>query len=394
MRGGTARRIAAAIGVAATLTTALPARAEAPQTFSDVPAEHWARTAIEYVTDPAHELLPARQEGFGPGDPLTRRDLARALVRAFPPPSEPVSDRVFEDVAADDPLLDAFRWAAKRHFLPVRDGSIKPDAGVTRRVFDPAVVRALGYADEAKGIATLQTKGGERVVSGWSTGFVMVAQRLELYPNLRDEASELRPSQPLTRAHAAMALARVHRLIDADEWSIGWRLEGYAEPPLLPTMSPLRLRAVRWAMQHVAFPYIWGGEWNRATGSGYPYGAQPQGGFDCSGFAWWMLQESTANWNVAALRGFDGWQLTGRTATDMARNAPKKIAFAKTMPMDLAFFELNGDPSRFEHMGVLLGNGWMIHSSGSRGGVSLERVDAGYWRERFAFARRVIPIDA
>jgi cell wall-associated NlpC family hydrolase len=374
---------------------ALPARAapEATQ-FSDVPKDHWAHDAIQYATDPGRNWIPARTEGFGPDDPFTRRDLARAFARAFPPPPGYSSPRTFDDVAADDPMLEEFRWLAQKHWLPVKNRLIKPSAPVTRRIFDPAAVRALGFTEEANGIQRLQTATGERVISGWQTGFLLVAQRLELYPNLHPESAELRPGQTMTRAHAAMALKRTVGWVGVSEWSTNWRLEGYAQPPVLPKMSKLRLRAVRWALTYAGFPYIWGGEWHRPTRTGYPYGAQPQGGFDCSGYAWWVLQQSSDSWNVSKMRGYDGWSLGGRTATDMARKASKKIAYAKAMPMDLAFFELNGDPARFEHMGVMLGNGWMIHSSGGRGGVSLERIESGYWRDKFVHARRVIPADA
>lgn len=395
MPGGSARALVAALGTLATLFTAVPARAAADAGgFPDVPTDHWAAEAIAFVTHPDREWLPAREEGFGPGDLLTRRDVARAMVRAFPPPPDFASDRTFDDVQADDPLIDGFRWAAKRHFLPVKDRNIRPDATVSRRILDPAIVRALGLTAYANGIARLQTKDGKRVVSGWSTGSIMVTQRLELYPNMDPEAAEIRPSEPMTRAHAAIALRRMANWIGRDLAYDAWRLTGYAAPPPLPAMNETRLRAARWAMRFVAYPYIWAGEWHRETPESYPFGAQPQGGFDCSGYAWWVMQQTSKSWNVAKYRGYDGWSLGGRTATDIARKATKKIPFEKTQAMDLAFFELNNDPSRFEHMGVLLGNGWMIHSSGARSGVTLERVDEGYWREHFGYARRIIPADA
>jgi cell wall-associated NlpC family hydrolase len=396
MRGGVARSSAAVLGALATLSISVPAHAATDAgPFPDVPAGHWAAGAITFITDETREWIPARGEGFGPDDPLTRRDLARAMVRAFPPEDGWTSAASYDDVAADDPMLDAFRWAARRDWLPVKDGLIKPDAVVSRRILDPALVRALGYAPHAASIARLATEDGKRLIYSWSSGFLMVANRLELYPNLSVEAAEIRPADPLTRAHAAIAFARTANLIDTNPWSIAWRLDGYLDSPTLPAMTPARLKAVRWALRYASFPYIWGGEWHARTPSDYPFGAQPQGGFDCSGFAWWVLAApSDSRWDVPRLRGYEGWSLAGRTATDMARGATVKRTYAKTRPMDIAFFELNNDPTRFEHAGLLLGNGWMIHSSGSRGGVTLEQIGDGYWRERFRYARRVIPNDA
>lgn len=422
MRGGTVSRLAAVLVALASLTANAPAHAqeappgetspgetspsetppsETPPTaapgpapsgpFADVPADHWAASSISYVTHPDREWIPARAEGFGPGDPLTRRDLVRALTRMVPPAASYTSDRTFADIEPDDPMLDDFRFAAQKHWLPVKDERIRPAMTLSRRIFDPAIVRALGYTPEANGIARLQTKDGRRLFTGSTIGFVLVAQRLELYPNLSQEDAELRPGQVMTRAHAAMALHRAAAWLgERDAWP-NWRLTGYADPPMLPALDDTRWAAAKWAVSFAAFPYIWGGEWHRKTPSGYPYGAQPQGGFDCSGYAWWVMQQSSDSWNVPSSRGYEGWSLGGRTATDIARKAAKKIAFTETRPLDLAFFELNGDPTRFEHMGVLLGGGWMIHSSGGRGGVSLEQINSGYWREKFAYARRVIP---
>ena len=41
------------------------------------------------------------------------------------------------------------------------------------------------------------------------------------------------------------------------------------------------------------------------------------------------------------------------------------------------------------HAGISLGNGWMVHSSGSRAGVSVTYV-AGYWSDGLAWGRRVV----
>ncbi|MFA5889988.1 MAG: NlpC/P60 family protein [Actinomycetota bacterium] len=32
------------------------------------------------------------------------------------------------------------------------------------------------------------------------------------------------------------------------------------------------------------------------------------------------------------------------------------------------------------HAGIYLGNGWFIHSSGSRAGVSIDQLADGFWR--------------
>jgi cell wall-associated NlpC family hydrolase len=44
-----------------------------------------------------------------------------------------------------------------------------------------------------------------------------------------------------------------------------------------------------------------------------------------------------------------------------------------------------------DHVGVYLGNGWMIHSTGSNGGVAIESVATGWWHDHLLWGRRLIP---
>jgi cell wall-associated NlpC family hydrolase len=66
----------------------------------------------------------------------------------------------------------------------------------------------------------------------------------------------------------------------------------------------------------------------------------------------------------------------------------ERIPAAKLEPADVIFFGDRGprsQPSQVGHMGIYLGNGWFIHSSGY--GVAVARLDGWYARE-FAWGRR------
>jgi cell wall-associated NlpC family hydrolase len=66
----------------------------------------------------------------------------------------------------------------------------------------------------------------------------------------------------------------------------------------------------------------------------------------------------------------------------------QRIGLAKLEPADVIFFGDKGprsQPAQVGHMGIYLGNGWFIHSSGF--GVAVARLDGWYTRE-FAWARR------
>ena len=66
----------------------------------------------------------------------------------------------------------------------------------------------------------------------------------------------------------------------------------------------------------------------------------------------------------------------------------KRLPFAKLQPADVVFFAAHGPaskPAEVDHMGIYLGNGWFIHSSGY--GVAVAQL-SGWYRTHFAWARR------
>jgi cell wall-associated NlpC family hydrolase len=109
------------------------------------------------------------------------------------------------------------------------------------------------------------------------------------------------------------------------------------------------------------------------------------GGYDCSGFVWrvFKLQAYSGSRTLAST-------LRGRTTYTMSAEVPKakRVAFDALRPADLVFFgskATKSKPSQVDHMGIALGNGWMIHSS--RHGVALVALD-GWHRTAFAWGRR------
>jgi cell wall-associated NlpC family hydrolase len=135
-------------------------------------------------------------------------------------------------------------------------------------------------------------------------------------------------------------------------------------------------------VRFIGYPYVWGGE-SETTSS--PYGPQVHGGFDCSGFVWrvYKLQAYPNEGKLAAvLQGRTTYAMSGEVA------AGKRISLAKLQPADVIFFGSAGPkskPAQVNHMGIYLGNGWFIHSSGY--GVAVAQL-AGWYVQRFAWGRR------
>jgi cell wall-associated NlpC family hydrolase len=145
------------------------------------------------------------------------------------------------------------------------------------------------------------------------------------------------------------------------------------------------------AFAYVGYPYVYAGEWDKKTGSGYCCGAQPIGGFDCSGYVWWLLKKYEGGYNAASVRGYAGWSLPERTSTDMAKNTGSHISFGSLRIGDIMMIADNGGSTwqDVDHVGVYLGNDWMIHSTGSEDGPTLEWVGDGWYHDMFVWGRRI-----
>lgn len=89
------------------------------------------------------------------------------------------------------------------------------------------------------------------------------------------------------------------------------------------------------AQKYIGTPYVWGGE------------SMDEGGMDCSGFVYNALKDA----------GYD----VGRTTAQGYRSKGSTVSKADMQPGDLIFYGKNGEAS---HIGIYIGNGQMIHSSG------------------------------
>lgn len=118
------------------------------------------------------------------------------------------------------------------------------------------------------------------------------------------------------------------------------------------------------AKKYIGTPYVWGGE------------SAAEGGMDCSGFVYNALKDA-------------GYKV-GRTTAQGYRGYGSAVSKADMQPGDLVFF---GKGNNASHIGIYIGNGQMIHSSGGSKntksnpgkGVSITNVD---YRNDFLEARR------
>ena len=391
MRSG--HRVArwAVAGVVALASTLLPA-APAAAAFSDVPAGYWASSAISYVAQRRTWMRDFGTSEFRPEARIQRRHLARAVVRAFAP-TEPADPGItFMDLPADDAFFRFANVAVKLGWMTASDGAFRPGGAVRKIELDRALVKAVGLTEEMAGLENIRTEDGYRFSRPEGFSALTLAQALRLHRNHPggSEERELLPASRVRRADAAWALRRAHRIVVAESW----RLSGASRyrNVVLPPMGQARRAATEFALAHVGWPYIYSGEWGRRTPDGYCCGAQPKGGFDCSGFVWWVLRAPGDGWDNTAFRPYQGWPLPQRSSSDIARATRNRLRWRDTRPMDVMLFDPSGGTgwAGVSHAGLYLGNGWIIDSSNGVDGVTISWASEGWYRDSFVWSRRVI----
>ncbi|QBQ07145.1 peptidoglycan endopeptidase [Sporosarcina pasteurii] len=113
------------------------------------------------------------------------------------------------------------------------------------------------------------------------------------------------------------------------------------------------------ALSHRGVPYVWGGSSPR--------------GFDCSGFIYYVFNQSGISVPRTNTEGFYS----------------RSFEISNPIPGDLVFFD-NTYKRGLSHMGIYLGNGQFVHA-GSKG-IVIANVNDSYWKPRFNSYKRLYEV--
>ena len=335
------RRLAA---VAACALLVAPAVAGAPKP----PARSWAHAEIKLVV--SRGLMGGKLASFRADAPLTRAELEELIA----------------GLNADAQTIAGVAPA----------GTTAP---VTVSELDARLVEALGLRDSAYRYTRGARQAGLSPPARFGTEVVARLLGLRKNHEAADDKLELAPSAPASRAEAAYSAAQILRFRGYEVAAVRESAKSFA----LPVLTPWQKRVLRTAVALIGYPYVWAGTSERElTGTT----AALPGGFDCSGFVWRVYKGEIYR-GATALAD----TLRGRTTYAMSGEVPRtqRIAYASLAPGDVLFFgnkKARSKPAEIDHTGIYLGGGWMIHSS--RHGVALASVTSGWYRDRFAWARR------
>ena len=277
-----------------------------------------------------------------------------------------------------DDALTSSELATILASLGVEFAVTQPDKLVTVRELDALLVTAVGMRPEAREIR-LEAERAGLAPKPW-LGTETVARLLGLRFNhlMGSDTRELQLTQPATRAEAAYSLARI---LSIEQWEYDAALQA-ASSFELPELDPWQQTVLTRAVRFVGSPYVFAGTSERTQNI---LGRTLPGGFDCSGFVWRVYKLQPFE-GAPALAGV----LKGRTTYDMSGEVTpsSRIGHAALAPGDVVFFGNRGPkskPAEVGHMGIYVGNGWMVHSS-DRGTTLVPMT--GWYQTRFAWGRR------
>jgi cell wall-associated NlpC family hydrolase len=375
----------------AVAVAAVAAPGSRAKSYTDVSKSHWAHAYIASVTERSasgHRLLDDYGTLFKPEAPITRELLARSLVLASGHYLDKIAPVAIKDVSPSHRYYRVIQMAVHRGYMSLNGaGEFNPDAAVRASTAEASMVRWLKerYATYDWTLLASLAPSRWEPVAGWKTGApsylpsIIASRELELRFNHSDSADrhEVTPAQPIDRAEVAYMFWRAYRV--SGEWML-YGLQSY-KSVTFPALSDRQKQIVSFSLKYIGYPYIWGGEFPTRNS---PYGYQKAGGFDCSGFVFYVMKMHF---------GY-GITVNERGAHDMAARAKPRITRAKLKCGDLIFFGPKGPRSTVAsiyHAGLYLGHGWFIQSTGSSDGVTLASLDSSsYYKTYFAWGRRVL----
>ncbi len=124
-------------------------------------------------------------------------------------------------------------------------------------------------------------------------------------------------------------------------------------------LSGTRQAILSEASGYQGVPYVWGGT--------------RRSGLDCSGFVM----------NVFSTVGVD----LPRVSSSQAQ-VGRAVTFEELQPGDRIYFDCNPNRPGVDHTGIYVGEGYLIHASGGRHKVVIEKLTTAYWRSHFVTGRR------
>lgn len=203
------KRILSAV-LALLLCVGMMPGARAAQTYSDVPALHWAEKDIYRATELG--IFNGIGNGlFGLGQAITRAQFVTAMVRLFDWELVNPQEGTFTDVAFGKWYYDEVETAVANGAIPASSKTFRPDDSISRGDMAAMLMRALGYTSLATTVSSYSCPFTDVVTN---KGFITMAYDMGIVKGVGNGL--FAPDWGTTREQAATILVRLYDRLNAE----------------------------------------------------------------------------------------------------------------------------------------------------------------------------------
>lgn len=316
----------------------------------------WAAGFVHDMDDLG--LIPDEVRATPMNGSITRTNMCKVIMLAYKsvmglsdadlgdPGASPFSD------TSDRDVLNAYRLG----LVAGKGGGIfGADDPITRQDFTAIGAKFLttvGYEHSDDAAVDLSQYGDAHLIAGYAKA---PTRLLISIGALAGDGKNLKPSSAIVCQEALCIFYRIHEF--TQNWVMSDGVDHGSEESKRNAAA-----VVETAKKYLGYDYVYGG-------------TDPETGFDCSGFVYYVYKQFGYQFYPGAL---NQWEM-------ISTPAPK----GALLPGDLVFFSEDGTPDGMTHVGIYIGNGEMIHASTPSTGVILTDLSEPYYVERFLGAKRV-----
>lgn len=324
-------------------------------------ASKWALTALSKMDEQG--LVPDSVKYSSMTGSITRGDMCKIAVLTYESligKVELFAESPFSDT--DDPdIVLANRLGIVNGYT---DGTFKPDAPISRQEFFKVTANflsAIGYPFSDDDSVDLS----EYPDAGKLAKFATAPARLLIGIGAvqGDQRKNLHPGSDIVCQEAIVIFSRVLDYIN--EWE---------EAPQAPDedtehdngdVQDVAQQLVDFALQYQGYSYVSGGK-------------SPETGFDCSGFVYYVYKQFGYDLKPGCTK-----QWNSLSDEIIPKNALKLG--------DLVFFAgVDSTPGDYDHVGIYIGDGKIIHASTPRTGVIISDLGEAWYVRYYAGSKRVL----
>ncbi len=311
----------------------------------------WAKDTVYKMDDLG--LIPSEVRTSPMNGSITRANMCKVVMRAYEqlsgkklgnPGSSPFND------TNDTDILNANKLGIVNG---MGDGSFKPNSPITRQDFFAVAARflnAIGYKKTDNKSVDLSAYRDSNRISGYAIAPTRLLIGIGAVEGTDDH--KLNPRNEIVCQESLVIFYRIY------SFYTNW--DGTSRPEAAEEKAAA---VVAYAKQYLGYDYTYGGR-------------DPETGFDCSGFVYYVYKNFGYNLVPGAL---SQWEMLD---TEVDRE--------DLLPGDLVFFSDDGTPEEMCHIAIYIGGDSIIHASTPSTGVIISSLDEPFYVNKYLGAKRVI----